>query len=302
LAPEISSGEQGDRPVPSDTTGPLAVRFIRRLASVLSGLFASHRMEVFRVSAGFLALLSFKWCDRVVEQFVFYGGSGEVVVAVYWIGFSTAIFWELQKIRRPARDITSDALFQRDTVAHKLCRKRIVLWVIGVPFALLASASSLVFIYLADTATIVVLAIDVVVFTFLSSLMRRSVTVVKPTEAFERVLVPIVQILANTVVVVCSLVAVEIYTYYIGPSDPLVNPLADPNAVASQVVNTVNHSSWYFRTLARFVYLNQLIMRGLLTIPVEGKYLYAVFYLTHLATIPAASVSILYRFCLRSVP
>ncbi len=88
----------------------------------------------------------------------------------------------------------------------------------------------------------------------------------------------------------------------ISPPAAMVNPLADPNAAASQVVNAVNHSSWYFRTLARFVYLNQLVMRGLLTIPVEGKYLYALFYLTHLATIPAAAISMLYKFCLRSVP
>lgn len=278
------------------------VTLIRRFAVSLRDLFTSHRLDFFRVSAGFLALLSFRWSDKIVEQFAWLGVSGDVVVAAYWIGLAITIFWELHKIRRPARDITCDALFQKDTLAHTLCRKRVVLWVIGVPFALIASASALVFIYLADTATIAVLAVDVIVFALLSSLMRRSVTMVKPTEAFERVLVPIVQILANMAVVVLSLVAIEIYTYYISVPATIVNPLADPNAVASDVVNAVNHSSWYFRTLARFVYLNQLMMRGLLTVPVEGKYLYAVFYLTHLATIPAAAISILYKFCLRSVP
>jgi hypothetical protein len=171
-----------------------------------------------------------------------------------------------------------------------------------MPFAQIASASGLVFMYLADTATIAVLAADVVVFTFLASLMRRSVTIVRPTEAFQQVLVPIVQILANMSIVILSLVSIELYTYYLSPSATVINPLADPNAIASQVVDAINHSSWYFRTLTRFVYLNQLMMRGLLTIPVEGKYLYAVFYLTHLATIPAAAISILYRFCLRSTP
>jgi hypothetical protein len=237
-----------------------------------------------------------------VGEFLSFAGAGEVVVAVYWLGLSGVIFWELHKIRRPARDITCDALFQKDTLAHKLCRRRIVLWVIGMPFALIASASGLVFMYLADTATIAVLAADVVVFTFLASLMRRSVTIVRPTEAFQQVLVPIVQILANMSIVILSLVSIELYTYYLSPSATVINPLADPNAIASQVVDAINHSSWYFRTLTRFVYLNQLMMRGLLTIPVEGKYLYAVFYLTHLATIPAAAISILYRFCLRSTP
>jgi len=275
---------------------------LQSLASMLSSWFVSHWTDLRWVTVGFVGLLSFKWSDLLVDVLPSFSGAGGVVVTVYWIGFSVLIFLAIRKLRANAADFTRKKMFEEGSLPYRLSGQRILLWIIGVPFALLASASGLVFIYLANLATITVLALDVLVFTFLGSVMRSSLKIIQPTPEFEEVLLPVIHIVANVAIVVCALTAIDAYAYYQDPFITVVNPIGDPSAAATEVVKAVNHPSWYFQTLARFSYLNQLMIRGLLTIPGEGFYLYVFFYLTHLATLPAAAISILYKFCLRRNP
>jgi hypothetical protein len=246
-----------------------------------------------KVGLAFLFLYSIRHSDPLARNFPDsrYWGCG--IVAGY-IAILTVIFIsELHGLRRAIRDQVCNSFFREGFLFHIICQRRLLTTTASAFFAVLLSCSLTIFMFTTNVTNLGILALDTVIFLWLSSYVPGYLSR-QVADSAHGILAQLFLIISNVMTLFFMFVVYWIFeTYWLQPET--IEPFVHPDTVASVVIAEVKHSCWPFRTVARFVYAAGLFIEGLQSIPIFGKWLYPLFYFTSLSLLPFVGVTVVYN-------
>jgi hypothetical protein len=259
-------------------------------------LFFETNRDMIRVGIGFLFLLSVRYSDNLVGRFTDsqYWSCG--FVAAYAIILVAIFTSQLHGLRRAIRDQVCSSFFRQGFLFHIICQRKVLTTTASLIFALLLGCSLATFMFTTAATTLVIIAMDAVVFVWLSSYVPGYLAK-QVADSAHGILAQLFLIIANVMTIFFMFTAYWLFeTYWLQPD--AIEPFSHPDTVAAVVIEQVKHSCWPFRTVARFVYAAGLFIEGLQTIPIFGKWLYPLFYFTSLSLLPFVGVTVVYNFFL----
>lgn len=225
----------------------------------------------------------------VIYSFKFLATRCETVF-IYWMIFTFFIFIEIKTIRQRIREHYINSLFKRESTLYRLLRKSVFVFIVSLIITLPFSTSLLVFVFLSDTPTIILVFFDAIVFCYIYQKLKYS---------FKDTLIEHAQYIFMTWMVITINVGMMVIIYYsINFFTIEVFPVMSEE-IPIYVVNKVKHACYGLQIVGRIIADFEMEIHSLRTMDAPSSqfksYLTMFTYITTISGVPFVAISFILK-------
>ncbi|MDP2903697.1 MAG: hypothetical protein Q8N96_11415 [Methylovulum sp.] len=222
-------------------------------------------------------------------------GESCYIVFFYWVIFTLFIFFEIKQIRENIRQNYINIIFKKESAIYKwLSSNNKLVLIISLAVSLPISTSLLIFVFLSDTFTVILMFLDALIFCFLYHKVKFD-----SGELLNTTLVENTRLLFETWILVTLNSSLMVVLYYsVSFFTTEVFP-ALSDEIPKYINDHVNHHCYPLHIIGRVVADVDLEIRSLMSIKQPAvKYLTGFTYLATMSGVPFIAFSFILKLAL----
>ena len=247
--------------------------------------------DLIRVFLACTLLVSFRFADPILLSCGF-EGHGYYQVFSYWLIFTWLIEKQIFRFRSSIREMLIKRILNEDFWLARWLQRKIFLRVIGWVVSSMIAVALMSFVYTSSMITLILLALDILIFVFLDRFIQ-----INFSKVFQTDIANLFHEFSPTILNVMILSGLFMIIVVVDRS--AIFPLTSAD-IPHHVADTVTHSCKFFRYFARTGYFLDLNIRSLQTIPGYGWYIYLTMLLTSMSLVPFVATSLIYKSSLHA--
>lgn len=212
------------------------------------------------------------------------------MVFIYWLIFTYFIFSEIHKIRKKIREQYINSIFKNTSYLYKLLRKSLFMNFVSLALSLPLSTSLVVFVFLSDIQTIILILFDAIIFCHIYLKLR---------DSLDNVLIEQVRYIFTTWIAISINVIIMTFLYYLMVFFTIELFPVMSEQIPEYVVEKVKHSCRLLQIIGRLLADFEMEIHSLRTIDTLNSqinsYLIIFTYTMTVSAIPFVAISFIMK-------